>query len=162
MERPIIPDAAVEPVEQPYDADLDAQAALDAAFDQAQRAGKRVLIVFGGAWCPDCRILAGMLKLSALQAFLHQAYEVVEIDVGRYDLNQDVVARAGFHDGLEGAPTVIIATEHGAVVNRQSSADWRTARARTAQDLADYLHAYATAAPPDEVDRIEVSVGGTS
>ena len=159
LTRPVIADGAnVVAPEAPYDAALDAQAGVDAAFAQAQAEGKRVLVKFGGNWCPDCRILAGMMELPAFAAFIDQAYVVVSVDVGRYDRNMDVVERFGF-EALEGVPTVVVATADGHVVNRASAAEWRTARERDPQEAADYFFELATQAPPTDADRVETVQG---
>ena len=149
-------DAEIRPVDQPYDPALDAQAALDAAFARAAGRGTRVLVVFGGSWCPDCRIFAGMLAVPEIAAFLAQAYEPVGIDVGRYDRNLDAVARMGFPQGLEGVPTVLVATADGRLVNRSLAAHWRTARQRTLAEAADYLHLFAAAEPPVDSTRVSI------
>lgn len=144
------PDAQVTAPENPYDETADAGAALDAAFARASENGTRVLVNFGGNWCPDCRMLAGMMQIPEFAAYLDAHYEVVKIDVGRFDRNEDVVQRLGFEnlDALDGVPTVVIATSDGRVVNAATSAEWTTARERRPQEALDYFHRYAQAAPP--------------
>ena len=139
----VSPDTAFEPVSEPYDRALDAGAALNAAFERARRSRTRVLATFGGAWCPDCRVLAGMMAIPAIASFLDERFEAVGIDIGRYDTNMDAPARFGLHGGLEGAPAVVIADADGVVVNAARIYDWRTARTRTPSDLADYLNTFA-------------------
>ena len=134
--------------EAPYDASADAHGELDAAFARASERGTRVLVKFGGNWCPDCRIFAGMLALEPIAAYTDEHYEIVAVDVGRYERNMDVVARFGMEE-LEGAPTVIITTADGRIINTGTSAEWRTARERNPQDVMDYLVRYADAPVPD-------------
>lgn len=136
-------DATFEPVAEPYDTDLDAGDALSAAFERARRGRTRVLAKFGGAWCPDCRILAGMMTIPVIASFLDARFEVVPIHIGRYDVNMDLPPRLGLSAGLEGAPAVVIATADGTVVNPDRIYEWRTARERSPQELADYLTAFA-------------------
>lgn len=136
-------DAAFEEIAEPYDRDLNVAGALDAAFERARRGRTRVLAKFGGAWCPDCRVLAGMMTIPVIASLLDRRFEVVAIHIGRYDANMDAPARFGLTDGLEGAPAVVIAAADGTVVNAERIYHWRTARNRTAQELADYLAAYA-------------------
>ena len=144
MTAPNVPtDVAFDEIAEPYDRDLNVAAALDAAFERARRGRTRVLAKFGGAWCPDCRVLAGMMTIPVIASFLDRRFEVVPIHIGRYDANMDVPARFGLSAGLEGAPAVVIATADGTVTNPERIHHWRTARARTPQELADYLVAYA-------------------
>ncbi|MFN7177045.1 MAG: thioredoxin family protein [Thermaurantiacus sp.] len=138
----------VTAVDEPYDAEADAHGELDAAFERAQARGTRVLVKFGGNWCPDCRIFAGMLELAPVRAYADAQYEIVAVDVGRYERNMDVVTRFGM-DELEGVPTVIITTATGEIINTGTSAEWRTARERNPQDVLDYLVRYAEAPVPD-------------
>ncbi|KPP82255.1 MAG: Thiol-disulfide isomerase [Oceanicaulis sp. HLUCCA04] len=142
--------------EAPYDASADAHAQLDSAFARASDRGTRVLVKFGGNWCPDCRIFAGMLALEPIAAYTGEHYEIVAVDVGRYERNMDVVARFGI-DELEGAPTVIITTADGRIVNSGTSAEWRTARERNPQDVMDYLVRYADAPVPENAARAQTA-----
>ncbi len=144
---------AFEEIEHPYDHDLDVQAALDEAFKRAAISGKRVLVKLGGAWCPDCRVLAGMMAIPPIEAYLGDSFEIVVGSIGRYDINQDVVARLGFTEGLPGAPTVLVITAAGEVVNRATCDHWRTARDQTPQDLVDYLEPLRSAGA-DVRDRV--------
>ena len=152
-------DTVFEAIAAPYDKALDAQAALDAAFARAGGSGKRVLVKLGGAWCPDCRVLAGMMTIPAIKAFLDANFEALSASIGRYNVNQDLVARLGFAEGLEGVPTVLVLTADGEVVNRASSAFWRTARDQPPQALADYLEPLITAAS-DPKDRVPLQHKG--
>lgn len=157
MTVPTIPeDTPFEEIAHPYDPDLDAQAALDATFARAKASGKRLLVKLGGQWCPDCRILAGMMAMPAIKDFLDGAFETVTASIGRYDVNQDLVARLGFEDGLEGAPTVLVITPEGEVVNRATSAHWRTARSQPPQAVVEYFSALITA-PADPQDRVPLT-----
>ena len=46
--------------DRPFDENVDADAAVDAAIAQARVEHKLVLINLGANWCADCRILAGV------------------------------------------------------------------------------------------------------
>ena len=152
MSAPIdLSNAAFEEVPHPYDHDLDVRTALNDAFARAKDDAKRVLVIMGGEWCPDCRVLAGMLQIDDVQSFVTSAFEVVEFSIGRYDVNQDAVTRLGFADGAPGAPIVLVVTPEGGVVNRATCDHWRTAREHSPQDLIDYLEPLITqAAPPSD------------
>ncbi|MCC5995812.1 MAG: thioredoxin family protein [Oceanicaulis sp.] len=162
VERPIIPaDAPVTAPEDSYAAAPPAMAALDAAFEAAARDDRRVAAIFGGDWCPDCRIFAGMLEIPELAAFLDRHFVIVKIDAERTgELNADALARYGYEGRLEGYPTVVVTTADGVVINRAAAAEWRTARERSPQDVADWFHALVTAPAPDETDRVAVRSGG--
>lgn len=125
--------------ERPYDEDADAQRAIDFAMDRARREHKLVLIDLGGNWCPDCRILAGVMELPDVRAFIDARYAVVFVDVGRFDRNLDVPARFGIDGRLEGVPSVLIVTPDGRLVDRGHTAALDDVRAMTPQAIADWL-----------------------
>ena len=131
--------------ETPYDDTLDAGAALTAAFERASATGKRVVVNFGANWCPDARALCAMLAMPALNAFMLRHFEIVTINVGRYDSNMDLVAQLGLTEGLEGIPTVLIAEADQTLINLDIATRWRTARDATPQEIVDYFAPFATA-----------------
>jgi thiol-disulfide isomerase/thioredoxin len=130
-------------LEYPYDATLDVATEFEAAMECATQSGKRVLVNFGANWCPDARILCTVLELPALQSFIHTQFETVMIDVGRYDMNMDMVEHLGFSNGLEGVPTILILDADGRTLNAGEETRWRTARQSTPQDIADYFSKFA-------------------
>ena len=127
----------------PYDANTDASAAVDAAFARAGKSGKRVLIDLGGNWCGDCIVLANLMQLAEMQQFLAAHFEIVKIDVGRFDKNLQIPARFGITQRLEGVPSVIIAEPDGTFVNRGHIAALADARHMTPQAIADWLAQWA-------------------
>ena len=147
MKRPILSDdTPIADLADPYGHAPAPGPALGSA-EYAARSGKRVLAVFGADWCPDARRFASILKVDALQDFLAEHYEIVLIDVGRYDKNLDLAASYGL-DKVEGAPAIVVADGEGRVINDGGAYDWRTARSRRPQEFADFLAVYAFAPAP--------------
>lgn len=128
---------------RPYDEKADANVQVDRAFAKAKKSGKRVLIDLGGNWCPDCLVLANFLQLPEMRRFMDSHYEVMMVDVGRFDRNLQVPARFGFKTRLKGVPSLLIATPDGKLVNRDDVFATTNARGMTPQSLADYLVKYA-------------------
>ncbi len=127
----------------PYDVNADANSAVDAAFARARKNGKRVLIDLGGNWCGDCIVLANMMQLPELRPFLAAHFEIVSVDVGRFDKNLQIPARFGITQRLEGVPSVIIAEPDGRIVNPGRVAALADARSMTPQAIADWLAQWA-------------------
>jgi len=123
----------------PYDETANADAAVAAAFDRAKKDHKRVLIDLGGNWCGDCIVLANLMRMPQMKSFLAAHYEIVAVDVGRFDKNLQVPARFGFKDRLKGVPTVLVATPGGKLVNGGHVFALSDARHMTPQSLAAYL-----------------------
>jgi thiol:disulfide interchange protein len=128
---------------QPYDEHANADAAVAAAFDRARKSHKRVLIDLGGNWCVDCVVLANFLKLPEMQRFMAAHYEMVSVDVGRFDRNHQIPARFGITGRLKGVPALLIATQDGRLLNGDDVFATADASTMTPQALAAYLAKYA-------------------
>lgn len=128
---------------QPYDEHANADAAVAAAFDRAKKSHKRVLIDLGGNWCVDCIVLANFVQLPEMQRFVATHYEIVAVDVGRFDRNQQIPARFGITGRLKGVPALLIATPDGKLVNGDDVFATADAHTMTPQALAAYLAKYA-------------------
>lgn len=132
-------------VRAPYDVKANADAAVDAAFARAKKNGKRVLIDLGGNWCGDCIVLANLMQLPEMKRFLAVHFEIVSVDVGRFDKNLQIPARFGIADRLkrEGVPSIIVAEPDGTFVNRNDTSALEDARHMTPQAIADWLAQWA-------------------
>ena len=128
---------------QPYGEDANADAVVNAAFARARKNGKRVLIDLGGNWCGDCLVLANIMQLPEMKPFIAAHFEVVTVDVGRFDKNLQVPARFGITTRLEGVPAVIIAEPDGSFVNPGKITALSDARHMTPQAIADWLAQWA-------------------
>ena len=129
----------------PYDVNANASAAVDAAFTRARNNGKRVLIDMGGNWCGDCIVLANLMQLPEMKSFLTAHFEIVSVDIGRYDHNLQIPTRFGALDLLKrgGVPSIIIAEPDGTFVNRTDVSALEDARHMTPQSIADWLAQWA-------------------
>jgi hypothetical protein len=128
----------------PYDEYANADAAVAAAFAKARVSHKRVLIDLGGNWCGDCLVLANLMQLPELKSFLKAHYEIVSVDVGRFDKNLQVPARFGITKRLEGVPAILIVEPDGkTLVDAGHVAALADARHMTPQGLADWLAQWA-------------------
>ena len=123
----------------PYDETADANAVVAAAFARAKKSHKLVMLDLGGNWCPDCIILANVIRLPAMQKFMNDHYEFASVDVGRFDKNLQVPAKFGYTTRLKGVPTVLVATPDGKLVNGDNVFALTDARHMTPQSLAEYL-----------------------
>ena len=98
-----------KPLPLPYDEQANAQAVVAAAKARAKARHKLLLIDLGGNWCLDCHgCLAGTIELPRLNKFLQSKYEIVTVDVGRFDKNLDIPAHYGIKDRMAGVPSVLI------------------------------------------------------
>jgi thiol:disulfide interchange protein len=126
------------PLPMPYDASADPQAQVAAAKAKARREHKLLLIDLGGNWCPDCRLLAALMREPEVAAFVQAHYVVVTVDVGHMDKNLDIPAHWGM-TRVEGVPNVLIVDAHDKLVNAGHTSALSDARHMSPQALADYL-----------------------
>jgi thiol-disulfide isomerase/thioredoxin len=127
------------PLPAPYDASADAHAQVEAALARARRSGKPVLIDFGANWCADCRVLAGVLELPEMKAWVGQKFELVQVDVGQFDRNLDIAKRFS-RTPMQAIPAVfVIDAKTGKLRNGGAELALGDARTMSPQAIADWL-----------------------
>ena len=99
---------------------------------------KQPIIIFGGNWCGDCRVLAGTFNLPTIKKFLDKHYEVLHIDVGRYEINMNLMEYFNI-PREEGVPRVLVFDKNNNLLNSSSTKEWTTARDRKQQDIFNYF-----------------------
>ena len=140
-DAPALPPGLATPAAQPYDTTADAHRAVDTALAEGRRAHRIVLIDFGGDWCPDCRMLSGVLAEPAMQAWLARHAVLVTVDVGRFDRNTDIAARWGVP--IRAVPTVLAVAPDGRLLDRADPTALSDDRSMSAQAVADQVAAWA-------------------
>lgn len=99
--------------------EIDAAAAdLKAALAQAKGEHKRVIVDFGGDWCPDCQVLNIYFHQSPNADLLARYFVRVNVNVGRMDANQDIAAMCGVP--LKGVPALAVLDGDGKVLYAQN------------------------------------------
>jgi thiol-disulfide isomerase/thioredoxin len=134
---PVVPSGPATPVARPYDETADAHAQVDAALAEAKRTGKIALLDFGGNWCPDCRILAGVLEEKPVADWMASRFVEVRVDIGRRNKNLDIPQRWGVT--IKGVPTVLMVTPDGKLLNPDDPYGLQDARSLSTQGVVDVL-----------------------
>lgn len=116
----------------------DAHAEIREALAKAARAHKRVLVVFGADWCYDCHVLDKAFHRKDIAAVLTPSYEVVHIDVGHGEKNQDLMNQYGV-PMKRGIPAIAILDSSGKLLYSQKNGEWERARALGPEDLIAML-----------------------
>jgi len=128
------------PLPYPYDEAANADAAVAEAKALARARHKLLLVDLGGNWCGDCRVLAGTMALPELKAFVDAHYEVVTVDVGRFDRNLQVPAHYGIRYRLQGVPALLIVDPaRDRLLDGGHESALQDARHMDPQSLADWL-----------------------
>jgi thiol-disulfide isomerase/thioredoxin len=132
------------PLPFPYDEKADANKAVDAALAKAKAEHKLAFIDLGGNWCGDCRVLAGLMELPEINAFVDAHYIVVTVDVGRFNRNLQIPARWGITQRLEGVPSVLVVDPvTNKLVDVGHIAALADARHMDPQGIADWIAQWA-------------------
>ncbi|HKE32814.1 MAG TPA: thioredoxin family protein [Candidatus Angelobacter sp.] len=122
-----------------YRADIDAQKEITQTINEAGKESKRVLLVFGAAWCGDCYALDYGFHQPRVAPLLNDNFKVVHVNVGRFDTNLDLVKK--YHVDLEkGIPSLAVLNPKGGVL--YATAEFERARVMTEEDLITFLNAW--------------------
>jgi thiol-disulfide isomerase/thioredoxin len=129
-----------QPLPLPYNTTADADRAVAEARQRAIARHKLLLIDLGGNWCLDCRLLAGTIENPRLKSFVEDHYELVTVDIGRFDKNLQIPAHYGITHRLEGVPSLLVVEPRAnRLINEGHTAALADARSMSPQSLADWL-----------------------
>jgi thioredoxin 1 len=128
-----------------YAPGLDAHAEIKQALALASKRDKRVLVVFGANWCYDCHVLDLAFHRPDVEAVLRKNYEVVHVDVGEGDKNQDLMRE--FEVPMKkGIPAIAVLDSDGKLVYSQRGGEFEKARALAPEDVLQFLNKWKPAA----------------
>jgi thioredoxin 1 len=122
-----------------YPAGRDARAEIKEALAKAATAHKRVLVVFGANWCYDCHVLDLAFHRAELAPVLARNYEVVHVDVGEGDKNQDLMDEYQV-PMKKGIPAIAVLDSDGRLLYSQKGGEFERARALAPEDLLGFLN----------------------
>jgi thiol:disulfide interchange protein len=95
-----------------------AETDIAAAIAEAKRTHKRVIVDFGGDWCPDCQVLNIYFHQSPNAELVDKYFVRVNVNVGRMDANVGIAARYGVP--LKGVPALAVLDGNGRPVIAQN------------------------------------------
>ena len=105
------------------------------------KSNKQPIVIFGANWCPDARLLEGVIQLPTVKNFLEKNVNILNIDVGNYEMNTGLFS---FFDKniQEGIPRVFIMDRKGKTLNLDVNDTMRKARDLTTQEIFNYLQEF--------------------
>ena len=112
-------------------------AALQNAIATAHRLHKRVLVDFGGDWCPDCQVLDIYAHQKPNDELIKKYFVKVNINIGHIDANIDLAKRCGVD--LHGVPALAVLDGEGKVIFAQHN-EFSDMRNMKSSDLTDFLN----------------------
>ena len=116
----------------------DARQQIAAAQARAAKLQKHILLVFGADWCYDCHVLEKAFHRPDIAAVLNPNYELVNIDIGQGDKNQDLMNQYDV-PMKRGVPALAVLDSHGKLLYSQKNGEFERARALGSEDLLAFL-----------------------
>lgn len=121
------------------------RAAVDAARAKAGEEGKRVAVVFGADWCPDCDAFKKALGHRLVAPIVEPSYVLVRVSVGNRDRNLDLMEQYGM-SVESGIPAVAIVEPDGSLVAAQLEGEFRNASSLlSVAEIVTFFHRWAPA-----------------
>lgn len=128
-------------VARPYDEQADANADIAAALAQARTEGKRVLLVFGGNWCPWCRRLEHTFRHEPrVRAALDEGFRIVHIDTGARRSGRNAPINERFGNPMRhGLPVLVVLGADGQPVATQETGALETGNRHDPERVLAFL-----------------------
>ena len=111
---------------------------IQQAVERAAKLHKHILLVFGADWCYDCHVLEKAFQRPDIAALLGSSYEVVHVDVGEGDKNQDLMNQYQV-PMKRGIPALAVLDSEGRLIYSQRNGEFERARALGPEDLIGFL-----------------------
>jgi thioredoxin 1 len=126
------------PRKQIYPSIAAAPADIRAALDEARRTHKRVILDFGGDWCPDCQVLNIYFHQSPNAGLVEKNFVLVDVNIGREDANLDIASKYGV-PMPHGVPALVVVDGNGKVLYSQNK-EFSDMRHLDSSALTEYLN----------------------
>ena len=119
---------------------------IAAALKAAAATHRRVLLDFGGNWCPDCQVLDIYFHDSRNKPILDANFVLVPINIGTEDANLDIASKYGI-DIKRGVPALAVLSEHGALIYSQKDHQFSAMRTMQSSSVTEFLVHWRPARP---------------
>ena len=87
----------------PYPPPANASSDLQHARERAKATGRLLMVIFGGNWCEDCRVLHARLLEPPVREYVEKNFEIVSINIGEMNANLQIAKDLGV-DLKQGVP----------------------------------------------------------
>ena len=128
------------PLPLPYDGKEYSSEEVKLFIENTIDSSMQPIIIFGGNWCPDCRIFDGTLQMPTIKKFVDEKFKILHIDVGKYDINMNLMKLFGI-PSEKGVPRVLVFDLERNLINNSSTTEWTTARDRDPQEIFNFIQA---------------------
>jgi thiol:disulfide interchange protein len=115
-----------------------AKADLAAALKTAAASHKRILLDFGGNWCPDCVVLDSYFHDPANRTILEANFVLVHVNIGMMDANLDIAKQ--YEVPLnKGVPALAVLSEKGKLLYSQKGGEFEAMRRMESSAVTQFL-----------------------
>jgi thioredoxin 1 len=118
---------------------------LAAALHTAATTHRRVIVDFGGNWCPDCYVLDGYFHDAINKPILEAHFVLVHVNVGTFDQNLDIAGR--YEIPLKrGVPALAVLDGNGTLLYSQKGGEFEAMRGMQSSAVTQFLRQWMGAA----------------
>jgi thiol:disulfide interchange protein len=121
-----------------YPSTAQAKADLAAALKTAPLEHKRILLDFGGNWCPDCQMLDLYFHDATNKPLLDASFILVHVNIGHLDANQDLAEKYDV-PLKKGVPALAVLNEHGKLLYSQKNGEFEAMRRMDSSAVTAFL-----------------------
>ncbi|TGL86366.1 thioredoxin family protein [Leptospira congkakensis] len=105
----------------------------------AKNSNRKLIVVFGADWCPDCRALDGIFEEPEPKALLKENFILFKVDVGRFDKNLSLNDTLG--NPIEnGIPALVVIDPSGKILTSTKGGEFSNASKMTKEQVLEYLY----------------------
>jgi thiol:disulfide interchange protein len=123
-----------------------AKADLATALKTAATTHKRILLDFGGNWCPDCQVLDIYFHDPANRRILEAHFVLVHVNIGHMDANLDL-ARQYEVPLRRGVPALAVLDEHGKLLYSQKRGEFEAMSRMESAEVTKFLKQWEPGRP---------------
>ena len=129
------------PHPEPYSGAVISEYDLKKFIEKTIHEDKQPIVIFGANWCPDAKLLEGVMQLPTVKNFLEARSKILHIDVCNYEINTELFNffDLGIQDGI---PRIFIIDKMGKNINLQVNDAMRKATELSSQDIFNYFQEF--------------------
>jgi thiol:disulfide interchange protein len=121
-----------------YPEPAQAKTDLAAALKIAAATHKRILLDFGGNWCPDCQVLDIYFHDPANRRILDAKFVLVHVNIGHMDANLDIAQK--YEVPLRrGVPALAVLDEKGKLLYSQKGGEFEAMSRMESAQVTKFL-----------------------
>ena len=123
-----------------------AQADIATALQAAKASHRRIIVDFGGNWCPDCHVLDLYFHDATNAPLLDAHYVLVHVNIGRKDQNLQIAKR--YKIPLDkGVPALAVLDGDGRLLFSQKAGEFEAMRGMQSPAVTAFLDEWKPPTP---------------